>query len=185
MTGCLAQRYGDELAREIPEVDAFLGIESAPQVGKRRLRRPARTRQSRTGSLGKIPAGPPDPPAAHGERPGPPTSRFPKAATTPAPSAPSPAFGGVIAPSRWNGSSQEATQLSRESGALELNLVAQDTTAYGMDLYGRLALPELSGEGSAAVPGVQLAAAAVLLPDDGASAPDRRPARAPARHPVH
>ena len=37
---------------------------------------------------------------------------------------------------------QEARQLAA-SGALELNLVAQDTTAYGMDLYGRLALPEL------------------------------------------
>jgi len=37
---------------------------------------------------------------------------------------------------------EEARQLAA-SGAKELNLVAQDTTAYGMDLYGRLALPEL------------------------------------------
>ena len=36
------------------------------------------------------------------------------------------------------------------SGAKELNLVAQDTTAYGMDLYGRLALPELLKQGNAA-----------------------------------
>ena len=33
VTGCLAQRYGADLAREIPEVDAFLGIESAPSIG--------------------------------------------------------------------------------------------------------------------------------------------------------
>jgi ribosomal protein S12 methylthiotransferase len=48
---------------------------------------------------------------------------------------------------------QEATQLA-ETGAIELNLVAQDTTAYGMDLYGRLALPELLGK-LAAVPKIQ------------------------------
>src|SRR5579862_2527411 len=32
VTGCLAQRYRDDLAREIPEVDAFLGIECAPSI---------------------------------------------------------------------------------------------------------------------------------------------------------
>ena len=33
VTGCLAQRYGSDLAKEIPEVDAFLGIESGPSIG--------------------------------------------------------------------------------------------------------------------------------------------------------
>jgi ribosomal protein S12 methylthiotransferase len=33
VTGCLAQRYGSDLAKEIPEVDAFLGIESGPAIG--------------------------------------------------------------------------------------------------------------------------------------------------------
>ena len=33
VTGCLAQRYGSDLAKEIPEVDAFLGIESGPTIG--------------------------------------------------------------------------------------------------------------------------------------------------------
>ena len=33
VTGCLAQRYAGDLAQEIPEVDAFLGIESGPSIG--------------------------------------------------------------------------------------------------------------------------------------------------------
>ncbi|WP_395142021.1 MiaB/RimO family radical SAM methylthiotransferase, partial [Armatimonas sp.] len=33
-----------------------------------------------------------------------------------------------------------------DSGAIELNLIAQDTTAYGMDLYKELALPRLLAE---------------------------------------
>ena len=44
VTGCLAQRYGADLAREIPEVDAFLGIESAPQVGNVVFGAPSRPR---------------------------------------------------------------------------------------------------------------------------------------------
>ena len=67
VTGCLAQRYGDELAREIPEVDAFLGIESAPQVGNVVFGpRPGRANlvQER---LRQISARPPGPPARHGD----------------------------------------------------------------------------------------------------------------------
>src|SRR6185437_1849925 len=48
---------------------------------------------------------------------------------------------------------QEAAELA-ETGAVELNLVAQDTTAYGMDLYQRLALPELLYK-LAEVPGIR------------------------------
>ena len=33
VTGCLAQRYAKDLEVEIPEVDAFLGIESGPKIG--------------------------------------------------------------------------------------------------------------------------------------------------------
>lgn len=30
VTGCLSQRYGDELARELPEVDVFNGVKTIP-----------------------------------------------------------------------------------------------------------------------------------------------------------
>lgn len=32
VTGCLPQRYGDELAKELPEVDAFVGTRSFPEL---------------------------------------------------------------------------------------------------------------------------------------------------------
>ena len=35
VTGCLPQRYGKELRRELPEVDLFLGISDIPQLARR------------------------------------------------------------------------------------------------------------------------------------------------------
>ena len=35
VTGCLVQRYGEELMRELPEVDLFLGTESFIEIGSR------------------------------------------------------------------------------------------------------------------------------------------------------
>ena len=32
VTGCMPQRYGDELAKELPEVDAFIGTSQYPNV---------------------------------------------------------------------------------------------------------------------------------------------------------
>ena len=32
MTGCLSQRYSDELKKEIPEVDIFLGVSTYPKA---------------------------------------------------------------------------------------------------------------------------------------------------------
>ena len=87
VTGCLTQRYPDELAREMPEVDHFLGTGAYAQIGDHRRRRagPAghrprpRLRPRRHDAAGQL-AGPRTPP----------TSRSPRAATTPAPSASSP-----------------------------------------------------------------------------------------------
>ena len=35
VTGCLSQRYGDELARELPEVDVFNGVKNYPALAER------------------------------------------------------------------------------------------------------------------------------------------------------
>lgn len=35
VTGCLSQRYGDELARELPEVDVFNGCKNYPALAER------------------------------------------------------------------------------------------------------------------------------------------------------
>lgn len=34
VTGCLAQRYGDELLKEIPEIDGILGVEEIPRINE-------------------------------------------------------------------------------------------------------------------------------------------------------
>ena len=34
VSGCLAQRYGKQLARELPEVDAFMGLDEVATAGK-------------------------------------------------------------------------------------------------------------------------------------------------------
>ena len=48
VTGCLSQRYGDELARELPEVDVFNGLRKSaelnPRPKVRMLRRAAASR---------------------------------------------------------------------------------------------------------------------------------------------
>ena len=36
VTGCLSQRYGDELARELPEVDVFNGVKNYPALAERK-----------------------------------------------------------------------------------------------------------------------------------------------------
>ena len=33
-TGCMVQRYGAELAAELPEVDLFLGLDDFPEIGR-------------------------------------------------------------------------------------------------------------------------------------------------------
>ena len=152
VTGCLAQRYGDELAREIPEVDAFLGIESAPQVGNVVFgARPPRANlvQER---LEKYPLVP----QARLRATATPWTAYLKVSEGCDHACTFCAIPGI----RGRHRSKPMERLVREAaelaatGAIELNLVAQDTTAYGMDLYGRLALPELL-EQLAAVPGIR------------------------------
>ena len=141
VTGCLAQRYGSELALEIPEVDAFLGIESAPQVGNVVFgARPARAHQV-LDVLDKYPLVP----QARLRASGSPWTAYLKISEGCDHACTFCAIPGIRGRHRSKPLERlvmEAAQLA-EAGAMELNLVAQDTTAYGMDLYGRLALPEL------------------------------------------
>lgn len=140
MTGCLAQRYAEEIKKEIPEVDAIVGTTAYDRIfhvvqnvlqGKKEcmlapldylpvnLTKRIRTSSAHTAYL-KIAEG------------------CNKQCTY-----------CIIPRLRGNYRSvpmeellEEANQLA-ESGAKELILIAQETTVYGMDLYGRKALPEL------------------------------------------
>lgn len=141
VTGCLAQRYGDDLAREIPEVDAFLGIESAPQVSHAVFGSRPRQIVLVKGVAEKYPLVPQSRLRATAT----PWTAYLKISEGCDHTCTFCAIPGIRGKHRSKPIErlvQEATQLA-EAGAKELNLVAQDTTAYGMDLYGRLALPEL------------------------------------------
>lgn len=143
VAGCLAQRYQEEIQREIPEVDAIIGTTALSAI---------------TEALDEILEGKPenhlealDIPPMGGQR---------RVLTT----------GGyyaylkiaegcdkhctycIIPKVRGNYRSipreellKEARELA-EAGVRELILVAQETTLYGTDLYGRKALPELLKE---------------------------------------
>ena len=152
VTGCLAQRYAAELAVEIPEVDAFLGIESAPQVGNV--------------VFGSLPVRRNLVQSVDEKYPLIPRTRL-RASATPWTAylkvsegcdhtctfCAIPGIRGKHRSKPIERLVQEATELA-ETGAVELNLVAQDTTAYGMDLYNRLALPDLLRK-LAEVPGIR------------------------------
>ncbi len=141
VTGCLAQRYGSDLAKEIPEVDAFLGIESGPAIGNVVFgSRPRQINLVET-VADKYPLIP----QARLRATATPWTAYLKISEGCDHSCTFCAIPGIRGKHRSKPIErlvEEARQLAA-SGAKELNLVAQDTTAYGMDLYGRLALPEL------------------------------------------
>jgi ribosomal protein S12 methylthiotransferase len=141
VTGCLAQRYGSDLAKEIPEVDAFLGIESGPAIGN--VVFGARPRQINL--VETVADKYPLIPQARLRATATPWTAYLKISEGCDHTCTFCAIPGIRGRHRSKPIErlvEEARQLAA-SGAKELNLVAQDTTAYGMDLYGRLALPEL------------------------------------------
>ena len=141
VTGCLAQRYGSDLAKEIPEVDAFLGIESGPTIGNAVFG----TRPRQINLVETVADKYPLIPQARLRATATPWTAYLKISEGCDHTCTFCAIPGIRGKHRSKPMErlvEEARQLAA-SGARELNLVAQDTTAYGMDLYGRLALPEL------------------------------------------
>ena len=139
VTGCLAQRYKDEIFNEIPEVDAVLGIgangdivdavkrvineekvyempdnENLPLVGERLLTTPEHW------AYLKIADGC--------------SNRCTYCAI--------PSIRGNYRSVEFETLVEEAKALAA-AGTKELILIAQDTTNYGFDLYGKIRLPEL------------------------------------------
>ena len=143
VTGCLAQRYKDEIVTEIPEVDAVVGIGANGDIVK--------TIEEVMSGVDTIEKYPPrcDLPL-EGQR----------ILTTPQYWAylkigegcsnrctycTIPSIRGNMRSRNMENIIEEAIQLA-ESGVKELILIAQDTTSYGLDLYGELKLPELLNE---------------------------------------
>ena len=143
VSGCLAQRYKEEILQEIPEIDAVVGIgangdivkiiedvmqgdealEKYPQQcelpldGQRILTTPEHWAYLKIGDG---------------------CSNRCTYCTIPS-------IRGDMRSRKTESVIEEARQLA-ETGTKEIILVAQDTTSYGLDLYGELKLPELLGE---------------------------------------
>jgi ribosomal protein S12 methylthiotransferase len=151
VTGCLAQRYGDELARELPEVDAFLGIQSAPQIGNVVFGARGRAlpmagdgtmaARNQVIELGdKYPLIPPS--RVRATHPWTAYLKVSEGCDHACTFCSIPNFRGKHRSKPIEHIWDEARRLV-DHGATEINLIAQDTTAYGMDLYRELALPRL------------------------------------------
>lgn len=143
VTGCLAQRYKEEIVKEIPEVDAVVGIGANGDIIKT-----VEEVMSGVDTIEKYP----------------PQCELPlegqRILTTPQYWAylkigegcsnrctycTIPSIRGNMRSRSMENIIDEAKQLA-ELGVKELILIAQDTTSYGLDLYGELKLPELLNE---------------------------------------
>lgn len=140
VTGCLAQRHKEEIAKEIPEVDAVIGIGADGNILD--IIDQVMLSDSLIESF-------------------PPQSELPldgqRILTTPEHWAylkiadgcsnrctycTIPSIRGDMRSRKMENIVDEARQLA-ELGVKELIIIAQDTTSYGLDLYGELKLPEL------------------------------------------
>lgn len=145
VAGCLAQRYSKELAAEMPDVDAFLGtgqIGSISDIVGQSLIRPEQMMQIAEKPHHRWL----DKPTR--ARIGSPWTAYLKisegcdhACTFCA----IPSFRGGHVSKPIEKIIEEAANLASQ-GVRELNLIAQDSTQYGYDLYGKMKLPELLKE---------------------------------------
>ncbi len=142
-TGCMAQRYGQELLDEMPELDGIAGISSFVEIDKvvQRVRDGER-------------------PAAIGQPPSTFIEKGPRVLTTPLGSAYLKITEGcnnhcsycAIPSIRGNLRSRPAAEVVQEArelveqGVRELVVVGQDTAVYGQDLSGESELPGLLQE---------------------------------------
>lgn len=145
VAGCLVQRYAKELAAEMPEVDAFVGAGQMGEISDVVGRSLVRTEQ-----LLQV-----------GEKPHHRWVNTPTRARIGAPwtaylkisegcdhactFCAIPSFRGKHVSKPLERILEEAAQLAAQ-GVKELNLIAQDSTQYGYDLYGKMRLPELLRE---------------------------------------
>ncbi|MFP4090311.1 MAG: 30S ribosomal protein S12 methylthiotransferase RimO [Cyclobacteriaceae bacterium] len=127
VTGCLSQRYRDDLEKEIPEVDAFFGTMELPLLLKKfkadykhELVGERITTTSRHYAYMKISEG----------------------CDRPCSFCAIPLMRGKHVSKPIETLVQEARALAR-NGTKELLLIAQDSTYYGLDLYGKRNLSEL------------------------------------------
>jgi len=140
VTGCLAQRYKDDILAEIPEIDGLIGTGEIPRIAS----------VIREALEGKRPSYVSTPSFIYDHD-------MPRILLTPRYSAyikvaegcnnrcaycAIPGIRGVYRSRDVDSIVTEAERLA-EQGVREVNLIAQDTTRYGLDIYGAYKLDEL------------------------------------------
>jgi ribosomal protein S12 methylthiotransferase len=142
VTGCLPQRYGEELRRELPEVDAFVGTFDYPRIaeilddalaGRSRgiYVQAGRTYLHRDDDPRLLIGG------GHSAY-----LKIAEGCDRVCAFCAIPSIRGRFQSRPLDSLLREAEQLA-QGGARELNVVSQDTTSWGNDLAGRPRLPEL------------------------------------------
>lgn len=143
VSGCLSERYKDELYKEMPEADIFIGVNDYDKL-------PDLITQAEKGSqnksfrseycdfndpgLRKIP-----------ENPYTATIKIAEGCNNICTYCIIPHIRGKYRSRKIEEIKEEAERLAA-AGTKELIIIAQDITYYGMDIYGKLALPELLKE---------------------------------------
>ncbi len=140
VSGCLAQRYSEDLYKEIPEADILMGVNDYDRINdiiaeheeKGRLRYDTPAPQSYCEIADRM------------TEPGSFSSylRIAEGCDNVCSYCVIPAIRGPYRSRRMEDIQAEAEMLA-ERGTKELIIIAQDVTAYGKDIYDRLALPEL------------------------------------------
>lgn len=141
--GCLSERYKDELIKEIPEIDAVVGTGDVDKIGEVVDSIQNGNKEIKVGSLDFLP-----------------TSKTPRMLTNYPHSAYLkisegcdkkctyciiPSLRGELRSRTIEDVVEEAKILAND-GVIELNLLAQEITEYGKDIYGKRMLPELLKE---------------------------------------
>ncbi|HKE12926.1 MAG TPA: 30S ribosomal protein S12 methylthiotransferase RimO [Myxococcota bacterium] len=142
VTGCLPQRYGSELARELPEVDAFIGtghFHEIPQILGRILAGSTRGVYVDAGETHLYDEHAPRLVIGPGHTA---YVKISEGCDRVCAFCAIPGIRGRFQSRRLESVVAEAKQLAA-GGAKELNLVAQDATSYGKDLPGRPRLADL------------------------------------------
>lgn len=142
VTGCLAERYRDDIINELPEVDVVVGIGSNDNIVEL-IRKALSGNKVRSYS-------PKTCLPLEGERvlSTPPHSTYLKIAEgcdNHCTYCAIPIIRGPFRSRTMESIVNEARSLA-DRGVVELNIIAQDTTRYGEDLYGEQKLPELLSE---------------------------------------
>ena len=150
-TGCLAQRYQEEIQKEIPEVDALVGTAAIGEIGDALEEVLSGNGRNRYRNLDAPPASCRDRIVTTGGH---------YAYLKIAEGCDKRCTYCIIPKVRGRYRSIPMESLVEQAGVLagggvkELILVAQETTLYGTDLYGRKSLPELLWK-LAAIPGIR------------------------------